>query len=437
MRRRRKRTSHPISPSRGYCGTSGSAPPKFSPKTASTAFCSSRISATTLIPASSMAVPMSGPSTHLRSTRWLSFSAAQRPRPPSLRYGAAARGSILAGGLVRTGGAPIAALSRFARGLPCSLAGGPAASGPEGGYLGATRLPRRQSDVVGRPAGSPQLRASRFSGRGLRSSELRPRLSPRGRAAGCSGRAARGDERALSRGFSAKRSSGLFAFGGDPRGAAQLQDLGNIHPPVEARRQAPISRAYPADLAIARRGSRPPRSRSNPTMDRSPLAGRGTADPRHARRGMSTPPRSAMVLAAGLGTRLRPVTETIPKPLIEINGRTLLDHAIDRLSLVRVERIVINVHHKAEMVVTQLSRRDTPRIEISKEPELLDTGGGVKQALPLLGDAFFVVNSDVFWLNSKDDALLRLADGFDPDHMDAILLLQRTVTAVGYEGSGD
>jgi len=152
---------------------------------------------------------------------------------------------------------------------------------------------------------------------------------------------------------------------------------------------------------------------------------------------MSTPPRSAMVLAAGLGTRLRPVTETIPKPLIEINGRTLLDHAIDRLSLVRVERVVVNVHHKAEMVVTQLSRRDTPRIEISKEPELLDTGGGVKQALPLLGDAFFVVNSDVFWLNSKDDALLRLADGFDPDHMDAILLLQRTVTAVGYEGSGD
>jgi N-acetyl-alpha-D-muramate 1-phosphate uridylyltransferase len=152
---------------------------------------------------------------------------------------------------------------------------------------------------------------------------------------------------------------------------------------------------------------------------------------------MISPPLSGMVLAAGLGARLRPVTETIPKPLVEINGRTLLDHAIDRLALVGVERVVVNVHYKARMVAAQLSRRDTPRIEISEEPELLDTGGGVKRALPLLDDAFFVVNSDVFWLNSKDDALLRLAYEFDPDHMDAILLLQRTVTAVGYEGSGD
>ena len=148
-------------------------------------------------------------------------------------------------------------------------------------------------------------------------------------------------------------------------------------------------------------------------------------------------PRTAMVLAAGLGTRLRPVTESIPKPLIEINGRTLLDHAIDRLALVGVERVVVNVHYKAAMVATQLARRDHPRIEISHEPELLDTGGGVAQALPLLGDVFFVVNSDVFWLDGKDRALQRLAAAFDPEHMDAILLLQRTVTAVGYEGSGD
>lgn len=152
---------------------------------------------------------------------------------------------------------------------------------------------------------------------------------------------------------------------------------------------------------------------------------------------MIGPPLSGMVLAAGIGARLRPVTETIPKPLVEINGRTLLDHAIDRLALVGVERVVVNVHYKARMVAVQLSRRDTPRIEISEEPELLDTGGGVKRALPLLDDAFFVVNSDVFWLNSKDDALLRLTSEFDPDHMDAVLLLQRTVTAVGYEGSGD
>jgi N-acetyl-alpha-D-muramate 1-phosphate uridylyltransferase len=148
-------------------------------------------------------------------------------------------------------------------------------------------------------------------------------------------------------------------------------------------------------------------------------------------------PRTAMVLAAGLGTRLRPVTETIPKPLIEINGRSLLNHAIDRLALVGVERVVVNVHYKAAMVAAQLARRDHPRIEISYERELLDTGGGVACALPLLGDVFFVVNSDVFWLDGEDRALQRLAAAFDPERMDAILLLQRTVTAVGYEGSGD
>ena len=144
-----------------------------------------------------------------------------------------------------------------------------------------------------------------------------------------------------------------------------------------------------------------------------------------------------MVLAAGLGTRLRPVTETIPKPLIEINGRTLLDHAIDRLALVGVETVIVNVHYKAALVAAQLIRRGHPRIEISHETELLDTGGGVARALPLLGDVFFVVNSDVFWLDGEERALQRLAAAFDPEGMDAILLLQRTVTAVGYEGSGD
>jgi MurNAc alpha-1-phosphate uridylyltransferase len=152
---------------------------------------------------------------------------------------------------------------------------------------------------------------------------------------------------------------------------------------------------------------------------------------------MIAAPRTAMVLAAGLGTRLRPVTETIPKPLIEINGRSLLDHAIDRLALVGVETVIVNVHYKAALVAAQLTRRGHPRIEISHETELLDTGGGVARALPLLGDVFFVVNSDVFWLDGEERALQRLAAAFDPERMDAILLLQRTVTAVGYEGSGD
>lgn len=147
--------------------------------------------------------------------------------------------------------------------------------------------------------------------------------------------------------------------------------------------------------------------------------------------------RSGMVLAAGLGTRLRPLTETVPKPLVELDGRTLLDHAIDRLALAGVERIVVNVHYKAEMVAAHLARRSHPRIEISLEPELLDTGGGVAQALPLLDDAFFVLNSDVFWRDEKESTLLRLSRAFDPERMDAVLLLQRTASAVGYEGPGD
>ena len=152
---------------------------------------------------------------------------------------------------------------------------------------------------------------------------------------------------------------------------------------------------------------------------------------------MSGTPKTAMVLAAGLGTRLRPITDTIPKPLVELAGRTLLDHAIDRLALAGVETVVVNVHYKAEQIEAALANRSHPRIELSREAELLETGGGVARALNLLGETFFVVNSDVFWLDGRDYALARLAAAFDPDRMDAVLLFQRTATAIGYEGGGD
>ena len=117
-----------------------------------------------------------------------------------------------------------------------------------------------------------------------------------------------------------------------------------------------------------------------------------------------------MVLAAGLGTRLRPVTDTLPKPLVELNGRTLLDHAIDRLASAGVEQVVVNTHYLASKVAAQLARREAPpQIEIFEEPELLETGGGVANALCALGEAFFVVNADVFWLDGTEPALLRLA----------------------------
>ena len=152
---------------------------------------------------------------------------------------------------------------------------------------------------------------------------------------------------------------------------------------------------------------------------------------------MSPAPTTAMILAAGRGTRMRPVSDSVPKPLLEIEGRTLLDHAIDRLVLAGVERIVVNAHYKAELIAAHLADCADPRVEISREEEPLETGGGVLRALPSLGETFFVVNADVFWLDSRGHALHRLAGAFDPARMDAVMLLQRTVTAVGYDGRGD
>ncbi|HZB89945.1 MAG TPA: nucleotidyltransferase family protein [Stellaceae bacterium] len=152
---------------------------------------------------------------------------------------------------------------------------------------------------------------------------------------------------------------------------------------------------------------------------------------------MSPAPKSGMVLAAGLGLRMRPITERLPKPLIPLGGRTLLDHAIDRLEAAGCSRIVVNAHYLADQVEAHLARRTAPAITLSREDELLETGGGVLKALPLLDDVFYVVNSDIFWLDGMVPALTRLARAFTPEHHDAVLLLQRTVTALGYDGPGD
>ena len=144
-----------------------------------------------------------------------------------------------------------------------------------------------------------------------------------------------------------------------------------------------------------------------------------------------------MVLAAGLGKRLRPITDARPKPLVEIAGQPLIGHALDRLVLAGVERAVVNLHYKPEMMVAALAPRTRPRIEFSREAELLETGGGVKQALPLLGEMFYALNGDIFWLDGVTPALIRTAQAFDKKRMDALLLMQRTTGAIGYEGPGD
>ncbi|MBN8935482.1 MAG: nucleotidyltransferase family protein [Rhizobiales bacterium] len=150
-------------------------------------------------------------------------------------------------------------------------------------------------------------------------------------------------------------------------------------------------------------------------------------------------PRAAMVLAAGRGERMRPLTDTLPKPLVSVAGKPLLDHVLDRLAAAGVERAVVNVHYLADLIENHLAGRKAPRIVISDErAQLLDTGGGVVMALPALGRApFFHINSDTIWIDSVKPNLERLAEVFDPATMDALLLLAPSTESIGYSGRGD
>ena len=150
---------------------------------------------------------------------------------------------------------------------------------------------------------------------------------------------------------------------------------------------------------------------------------------------------SAFVLAAGLGTRMRPLTGQVPKPLVPLAGRPLLGHVLDRLTAAGVEDAVVNVHYKADQIEAYVAARggQTPRIRISDERDrLLDTGGGALKALPMLGDApFLICNSDTVWLEREHNNIRDLVRFFDPDQMDALLLLADRATSLGYTGRGD
>ncbi|WP_226638153.1 N-acetylmuramate alpha-1-phosphate uridylyltransferase MurU [Brevundimonas poindexterae] len=146
-----------------------------------------------------------------------------------------------------------------------------------------------------------------------------------------------------------------------------------------------------------------------------------------------------MVLAAGLGTRMRPLTDDRPKALVEVGGRALIDHVLDRLADAGVARAVVNVHWFADRLEAHLAGRGRgPEITISDErAELLETGGGLKKAIPLLGDdPVFVANIDSVWTD-RGDALAELSNLWDPERMDAALLLARREGAIGFEGGGD
>jgi len=155
---------------------------------------------------------------------------------------------------------------------------------------------------------------------------------------------------------------------------------------------------------------------------------------------MERVPQTAMVLAAGLGTRLKPITDQTPKPLIPVAGRTLLDRCLDRLVEAGVQRAVVNIHWLGNQIREHLKARQDLEIVISDETDLLlETGGGIAKALPLLRDApFIAVNADLIWRDeSSETAVQRLAAGFDPAAMDGILLLQPRAQADGHSGSGD
>ncbi len=146
----------------------------------------------------------------------------------------------------------------------------------------------------------------------------------------------------------------------------------------------------------------------------------------------------AMVLAAGFGVRLRPITDTTPKPMVRVLGRTLIDRTIDRLKDGGVETVVVNTHHLGEVVHAHLEKRDDLEILFSEEDPILETGGGIAHALPLLGDEpFFACNGDTLWLNGLQNALERMLRHWDADKMDALLMLHSTVDAYGYDGLGD
>lgn len=152
-----------------------------------------------------------------------------------------------------------------------------------------------------------------------------------------------------------------------------------------------------------------------------------------------TAPRTALVLAAGLGTRMRPLTNDRPKALVEVGGRALIDHVLDRLADAGVETAVVNVHAFADRLEGHLTQRRTPRIVISDERAcLLETGGGLKKARPLVGEEpILVANIDSVWIENGVSALETLINTWDPARMDACLLLARLDQSIGFEGAGD
>ena len=150
-------------------------------------------------------------------------------------------------------------------------------------------------------------------------------------------------------------------------------------------------------------------------------------------------PSAAMVLAAGLGLRMRPITDTLPKPLVPIAGKALLDWGLDSLAAAGVSRAVVNVHYLADQIIAHVAERQEPKVVISDERDgLLDSAGGIVRALPLLGEQpFFVLNADTFWIDRSVLNLDWLALAWDASRMDILLMLADFQSATGHSGGSD
>lgn len=150
-------------------------------------------------------------------------------------------------------------------------------------------------------------------------------------------------------------------------------------------------------------------------------------------------PTTAMVLSAGLGKRMRPLTDLVPKPLVRLGGRPLIDHVLDRLAAAGITHAIVNVHYLADKLEAHLAARNRPHITISDERgTLLDTGGGLVRALPLIGpEPFLIHNCDSIWLEGPLSNIDKLIDAWDAERMDALLLLASTTYCLGYDGTGD
>ena len=145
-----------------------------------------------------------------------------------------------------------------------------------------------------------------------------------------------------------------------------------------------------------------------------------------------------MVLAAGYGTRLKPLTDHVPKPLVPVAGKPMIEYALDKLKLYGIEEVIINISHLADQLRAYLARTQSLHIRLSEEAEPLETGGGLKKALPLLGnEPFFVINSDIIWTDTRHTALERLTRHWDDARMDLLLLAQSKARAVGYDTGED